>query len=158
MGIGPPSLYGAFGDKHQLFLAALERYQAIKLVALREALSGPHSPMAAIEGVLTETVAAIRTERSPRGCLAVNSMIELAPHDPEVTSRLQEYRDTVEQLFFEALERAKAAGELSSPKDTRALAHFLVVTLNGLEVLAKTRPDPAFAEDALRVALAVLED
>lgn len=156
MGIERPSLYGAFGDKHQLFLAALERYQAIKLAALRGALVDQHSPKAAIESVLTDSVDRIRTERSARGCLAVNSMIELAPHDPEVTIRLQAYRDAVEQLFFEALERAKDVGELSSGKDSRALAHFLIVTLNGLEVLAKTRPAPAFAEDALRVALAAL--
>lgn len=158
MGIERPSLYAAFGDKHQLFLAALERYQAIKLAELRGALVDQHSPKTAIDGVLTGTVTRIRTECSARGCLAVNSMIECAPHDPDVMSRLQEYRDAVEQLFFEAFECAKSVGELSSSKDSRALAHFVVVTLNGLEVLAKTRPDPVFAEDALRVALTALWD
>lgn len=74
-----PSLYDAVGDKHQLFLVALERYQAIELAALRAALVDQHSLNAAIESVLTETVTRIRTKRSARGCLAVNSMIELAP-------------------------------------------------------------------------------
>lgn len=156
MAIERPSLYRSFGDKHRLFLTALDRYQERKLAVLRGALEGASSPRAALEAVLSDTAERVACDPAARGCLSVNSMMELAPGDLEATRRLQQYRDSVEALFGETLERAVAAGELPPDADTRALARYLVVAIDGFEVLGKTLPDASFARDALRVVLSAL--
>jgi TetR/AcrR family transcriptional regulator, copper-responsive repressor len=48
MGISPPSLYAAFGDKEKLFLAALERRSA-------HCLLGASTAKAAVAGLRAET-------------------------------------------------------------------------------------------------------
>ena len=67
MGINPPSLYAAFGDKEGLFLEAMERYQA----RWRSSCPWPEEPTAerAVRRLLTECATAYTQSGAPRGCL-----------------------------------------------------------------------------------------
>lgn len=155
MKIGRQSLYDTFGGKRELFELSLARYTA-QSADTRKCLETSISPRAAIEtvfeAVLDESVAQQR-----RGCLGIASTFELAPSDPAIQKKLAADQKRLEQSFHVALERAKKLGEISSAKDSRALARFLVGAFMGLRVAATNDPHGALLKDLVRITLQALE-
>ena len=154
MSIGRGSFYGTFGDKHALFLAALDRFREVRTSWIEEVLE--ESGLEAIEEVFRRSVDGLVAPEVRRGCLLANSAVELAPHDPEVAGRIYRYVSRTEDAFEDALTRAKKAGEISADSDPKALARFLVNTLHGLRVLARAGFDRAVLDDAVSIALRAL--
>jgi TetR/AcrR family transcriptional repressor of nem operon len=91
-----------------------------------------------------------------RGCMVVNTAVELAARDREFARKVEANWDFVEATLTSALARARAQGELAAEKDPRALARFLLTVLQGLRVVGKGAEDPARLRDAARQALSVL--
>lgn len=82
MGITGASLYNAFGDKRSLFRKALAHYVAQSFgdrVSRFEHLP----PKDAITSFFQEIVERSISDKDRKGCLLVNSALEVAPHDPE---------------------------------------------------------------------------
>ena len=154
MGIGRGSFYDTFGDKHALFLAALDRFEEARTGWVDEALEG--SGMSGIEEVFRRSIEGLVAFEPRRGCLLANSAVELAPHDPEVAGRISRYVRRTEEAFTGALARARESGEIPAEGDPKALARFLVSNLHGLRVLARAGSDRRTLEDAARVALEAL--
>jgi TetR/AcrR family transcriptional repressor of nem operon len=154
MGIGRGSFYDTFGDKHTLFLSALDRFQDVRTSWVEDVLRG--DGLDGIEEVFRRSLDGLFQFQPPRGCLLANSAVELAPHDPDVAARISEYIGRTEDAFYGALERARDRGEIPSDSDPRALARFLVNTLHGLRVLARAGTDRETLEDTVGVALQAL--
>jgi TetR/AcrR family transcriptional regulator, transcriptional repressor for nem operon len=154
MGIGYGSFYNAFGDKHALFLASLDRFRELRTSWIDEVLED--SGLGGIEEVFRRTVDGLVGFEPRRGCLLANTAVELGPHDAEVAAKISRYVRHTEAVFERAVIRAQEAGEIPADRDPRALARFLVNALHGLRVLARVGTDRAVLEDAVRVALDVL--
>ena len=154
MGIGYGSFYNAFGDKHALFLASLDRFRELRTSWIDEVLED--SGLGGIEEVFRRTVDGLVSFEPRRGCLLANTAVELGPHDAEVAAKISRYVRHTEAVFERAVIRAQEAGEIPADRDPRAMACFLVNTLHGLRVLARVGTDRAVLEDAVRVALDVL--
>ena len=154
MGIGRGSFYDTFGDKHTLFLSALDRFQEVRTSWVEDVLRG--EGLDGVEEVFRRSLDGLFQFQPRRGCLLANSAVELAPHDPEVAARISDYIRRTEDAFEGALARARDRGEIHSDSDPRALARFLVNTLHGLRVLARAGADRETLEDTVRVALQAL--
>ena len=154
MGIGRGSFYDTFGDKHALFLSALDRFQEVRTSWVEEVLFG--EGLDGIEEVFRRSLDGLFQFQPRRGCLLANSAVELAPHDPDVAARISSYIRRTEDAFQGALERARDRGEIRSEADPRALARFLVNTLHGLRVLARAGADRETLEDTVHVTLGAL--
>src|SRR5207244_9423107 len=74
MGLGRASLYNEFGDKHSLFIQALDRYRRERFAQITEALESASSARAGIEAVFRGTVKSLWADCDRRGCLLVNSI------------------------------------------------------------------------------------
>ena len=72
-----------------------------------------------------------------RGCLAANAALELAGPDDSITELLAGNFLRLEKALEQALLRGQAEGEIASQKNPRALARFIVNTIQGLRVLSK---------------------
>jgi TetR/AcrR family transcriptional repressor of nem operon len=155
MGIGRQSLYDTFGGKRELFDAALERYTD-RSHETRRCLATSASPKKAIREVF-EAILREPEAQQKRGCLGIQTTLELAPNDPVIARRIAAAQRKVEDSFHAALERAKELGELPRGKDTRALARFLTGALQGLRVAAATEPRGAILRDIVRVTMQALE-
>src|SRR5262245_11072346 len=83
MGIGRQSMYAAFGDKHTLYLEALQLYETETGAEFSGRISKAKSPFAAISDHVL-SIAEWSPQELARGCFFVNASIELAPSDPEV--------------------------------------------------------------------------
>jgi len=154
MCIGRGSFYDTFGDKHTLFLAALDRFEVARTSWMDRALEG--AGMDGIEEVFRRSIEGLLGFEPRRGCLLANTAVELAPHDPEVAGRISRYVRRTEEAFTGALARAREAGEIPADGDPKVLARFLVSNLHGLRVLARAGADRRTLEDAARVALQAL--
>lgn len=155
-GLQKGSLYGAFGDKRQLFRTALARYQDRALGEMRAALEAGTSPRTSLEEFFAAVVKR-SSERKARGCLCVNTTVELAPHDEEVAHGLAKHRERVEGLFAELVARGQEAGQFGRALDARAVGRYLGALLTGLAVLARSSPGRARLEDVVRVGIGALD-
>ena len=156
-GIGRGSLYGTFGDKHALFLAALDRYGQAQGPLLAEILDGPGTAKAKLRRLFEGVAEAAVSEDGRRGCLLVNSAVELAPHDPYTSRRVDAALLNAEEALHGFLVRARAAGEIPPDKDPRSLSRFLWNTVQGLRVMAKAGARKEALDDIVDVTLSVLD-
>lgn len=158
MGIQRPSLYAAFGDKDELFEATLRRYNTWHASWVKLLLQRHHSVKAAFrelfEGIGTEEGKDVATQR---GCFCINTMVELAPHHPKFAVLTREHQMYLAAIFNEVLEKGQRAGEISNSLDRDELAHSLVVSMIGLTVIMKSKPDRILVKQSIEVALSLLE-
>lgn len=155
MGIGRQSMYAAFGDKHGLYLAALERYQARQGADLLERLRAVASPLGAIEDILLG-VAGDTAEGRSRGCFGIQSIIEMAGRDPEVVTLARSATALCEAAFERMVAEAKRRGEVGAHVDARSAGRFLLSTLQGLRVSARTGATPEALRAVAGFAIAAL--
>lgn len=156
-GLQKPSLYAAFGDKQQLFLAVLDRYHRGLLDHARRALSKPGTARDAIGRWLAAFAPVCSGQRGARGCLSVNTLVEGVARDGAVGASIEAYNNELESLLRARLEGAVAAGELPALFDAAGTAHALAAGYNGLMVMARQAPPLALTEAAVERLLTVLE-
>jgi TetR/AcrR family transcriptional repressor of nem operon len=156
-GVNQPSLYNAFGDKRELFARALERYATRSMRERIERLERKYPPKDAIQTFFRELVSRTLADPDHRGCLIVNSALEVAPHDAELRAVIASYLGEIEGFFRRNLERLSESSELSSSLDPKDAARLFLGVLLGVRVAARAKPDRALLEGMIRPALALLE-
>ncbi|MEO2259411.1 TetR/AcrR family transcriptional regulator [Paenibacillus amylolyticus] len=157
MGIQRPSLYAAFGDKKELFETALRRYTTQHAAQVRARLQQGSSVREAFRGLFEHIGAEGSINEPSHGCFCINTMVELAPHDPKFAVLTREHQMYLGVLFKETIERGQQSGELSTDMNANAVAQSLVVSMIGLTVLMKSGPDRLFVEQSLQVTLSLLQ-
>ncbi|MFI1223794.1 MULTISPECIES: TetR/AcrR family transcriptional regulator [unclassified Streptomyces] len=158
LGIGRASIYATFGNKHELYLKAMDRYSEGRDPLLFAELARPGATLPAVRALVRRFASeAASSEGRLRGCLITNTAAELAPHDPEATRRVEVSWEYLEALLQSALVRARDRGELPEERDPRALARLLLVLLQGVRVVGKASSDPARVRDAAEQALSLLD-
>ncbi|MBO0807150.1 MAG: TetR/AcrR family transcriptional regulator [Actinobacteria bacterium] len=156
LGINRSSLYGTFGSKRELYLRALERYGGPPGLAGLAALQEPGPLRDRLrEALLSYAEEDLDPGRS-RGCFACNAGAELGPVDADVRRLVARSFDGVRDVLRGALTRARADGELHPDTDVEALASLLVVSIEGLRVVAKGARDRRLTEQAIDAIIARL--
>ncbi|MEV0442089.1 TetR family transcriptional regulator [Streptomyces spectabilis] len=158
LGVGRASLYATFGNKHELYLKALDRYAQTREPELVEELSRPGPALPGVR-ILVRRFAAEASAADCRraGCFITNTAAELAPHDEAADRRIERNWEGLETLLRAALTRARAQGEIPDDRDPRALARMLLVLLQGIRVVGKVSGGPDRVRDAAEQALALLD-
>lgn len=156
-GLSRSSLYAAYGDKRQLYVKALDRYEAASVERVARALSGPAPVREKIQGFFDDLVGDIVKGPGRRGCFIGNCAAELAAVDKESAARVRRSLGRIEGKFLEALSRARAAGELPESEDVRAIARFITASIQGLRLVGKTGANRQALEDITRTALRALQ-
>lgn len=146
------SLYGTFGDKDALFHACLDRYAANAAGAWLEVLERPGAGLAEIRRFFKSLAAYAAGDPARRGCLMVNTAVELAPHEPKAEAAATQHFQRMETAFRRVLERS--ASGLRPGADPASLAPYLVAVASGLLVLARAGVDRTAAERIVDAALA----
>jgi TetR/AcrR family transcriptional regulator, transcriptional repressor for nem operon len=134
------SLYAAFGDKHSLFLRALDRYIADAVTRMEIELAPEKGPVEGLRAYLAGYVDRTSGANGRRGCLLVATAMELAGQDAEVGRRIASFFKVMEARVADALRRAKTAGQLADGVEPSSAARILVCFVEGLRVVGKTAP------------------
>lgn len=135
-GLGRSSIYNTFKSKHELFERALRRYMELKDAATLELLEGGGTARERIGGLLRRMIEDEHAERL--GCLVVNTGIELAPRDPEVAELLRRNYERRLEALRAVLAEGQRNGEIVPDRDPVELAHFVIATINGIRVSARS--------------------
>lgn len=157
LGISRSSLYDTFGDKHQLYLRALETYQQGYGHQMCTLIRESPSAKAAIRSLLEMVVNDLLGDQQRKGCFTVNAGIELGAHDTDVNNLICQNERQLEEAFLKVIRQGQESGELDKAKEPQALARFLGNTVKGLQVSVKSTTEKAFFEDVIRTALTTLD-
>jgi TetR/AcrR family transcriptional regulator, transcriptional repressor for nem operon len=156
-GLGKGSLYGAFGDKHQLFLRTFDDHCAGLAEAVRRALDGPDA--GAYERLRAHVLAVANATASDvrlRGCLLAKGTAELAGQDPAVAATARRTFAAIQELISSCIAAAQRAGDIKPDADPTRLAGLLLAVLRGIEALGKGGSSPESLRAIAETALALL--
>ena len=135
-GLTAASLYNAYGDKRAMFRTALDHY---------------------IRSFFDDILRRSLGDRERKGCMLVNSALEIAPHDREFRETIVETLKRLESFFLDCVERGQTNGTITSSQPAAGLAQHLLGVLMGVRVLARVRPERPLLEGVITTALTFLE-
>ena len=139
MSLFPGSVYATYGDKRQLFIKAVDRYIATYSAEAVEILGRDASGLTALRNYFARLIDGMIDGNRRWGCLITNSIVEMAQHEPAIRAKIDVHLVRLETAFAGAIARAKQAGEIHEDTSLDSAA-FLVCVVQGLNVLAKTKP------------------
>lgn len=154
MGVHKRSLYDTFGDKHSLYIKALDRYT--RMMKERFVIVEPLSTAEAIRQ-LFERVITCGEEEGPKGCLIVNTAVELALHDPECKKWVNRRLADTEQFILELIKEGQQSGEIDKSLNAEWLAQYFNNALVGLRVMIKTTDDREKLEQIVEITMSILK-
>ena len=128
-GLHKASLYQTFGDKHQLFVSALKLYFTKTAKAQKDSRNGEENPIKAIKASVDSTIDQCA---EGKGCLAVNSLIEIAPFDAEIDRILKQFRQRLDKHLASLVDEAKKKKLVAKSIDTKEAVRLISVFLHGL--------------------------
>ncbi len=157
MEISKSSLYETFGSKHELFLESLDHYSDNVIGLLAVKLAAAESPRAAIAASLRLVLDEEPHADKPQGCFLGRCAVDIGGRDLAAATRIASGVEQMIEAFHDTVARAQALGEIPADRDARALARYLVSSLNGLRVMAEAKADRDALEDVVRLTLAALD-
>lgn len=135
-GLSKSSLYAAFGNKKQLFLAAFDAYRAIRAVQMQRLLA-QGSAREAIADFFRLIIADAGALDYIDGCMSINEAVEMAPHDADIRQRVQLDFERIEQALLVAIQRGQAEGSVNQHKSAEELSQLLLLAFPGLQVMVR---------------------
>jgi TetR/AcrR family transcriptional repressor of nem operon len=156
MGLTTASIYNAFGDKRAVYRRALDFYVE-RSFGDRVGRFEQRAPSEAIRAFFNEIVERSLSDTKRKGCMLVNSALEVAPHDEEFQRVVSEVFRQVEAFFQRCIEAGQRDGSISQRQSAADIAGTLLGTLLGIRVLARTRPEKNLLEGLIRPVFAILE-
>jgi AcrR family transcriptional regulator len=137
MGLKPPSVYAAFGDKEGLFKEAVALYVETEGSGIWEHLERSSTAREAIHNLLRGTVKAYSRHAPSRGCLIVLAAPQKDGASPAVCEELKQRRLTNTLLLKRRLERGIREGELPAGLNCHAVASYYTSVQHGMSILAR---------------------
>lgn len=145
-GLKRSSLYNAFGGKRDLFIKALRKYDRENSRATLNRLEEIEDPRQAIQTLFERAIQEALTDPDRKGCLLVNTSLELLTHDKEIQTIVKTGMRAVEAFLQRQIELGQARSELPESIDPQETARALVALMAGIRVLGRG----VFEESALR--------
>ena len=136
MGITPPSLYAAFGDKRRLFREAVHRYLG-GAAAVAQTIEAAPTARDAARDLLTAAAMGDTGEDTPPGCLLASSIVSCSSAAADVREELAVIRREIETALRSRIERDVADGWLPAGADAEMLAGHALAVVQGMSTLAK---------------------
>ena len=130
------SLYGSFGDKRELFLAAFDAYRKDRKRDMIHLLSAEP----AREGIVSffeSLFANLDSETAHNGCMSVNQAVEMAPRDLRVRDMVAGDFQTIHEALKVAIQRGQGDGSVTNSSDAEDIASILVLAFPGLQLMAR---------------------
>jgi TetR/AcrR family transcriptional repressor of nem operon len=155
-GLTTASLYNAFGDKHALYRLVLERYTTSGLAGFGKMFESRLPPLRALEKFFDAIVAEALGDKQRKGCLAVNTALEVAPHDEDLKRLVTQGLERLETYLQQCVAAGQADGSIKTTQPSGDVAKMLLGAVLGLRVLARMRPDKKTLTGAMRPHFAML--
>jgi len=137
MGINPPSLYAAFGNKSALFLEAASHYESVYWDAAWERLGASSSVVNGVERFFDDAADILTAPATPCGCMIVLAAVNISDGADDVCNTLKALRGQGVARFRALLDKGIASGELRQDTSVGIVAEALKTLLEGLSIRAR---------------------
>ena len=135
-GVSRYGIYGAFGNKRELYKQALERYTKMRASEALSLLAQPDASLPEVKrffkGILQMDV-----DRARLGCMLCNTATEVAPHDQDIADEVQRHLRRVTDVFERALVNAKRKGEVADDFEPAEMSFYLTGIMQGAAVFGR---------------------
>ncbi len=155
MGIGRSSFYASFGDKRSLFVEVLELFAARTQKIFAESRR-PEDVLGTVRRFFERTLLQVPRSRSSRGCLMVNTILELAEVDAELCAQAASALGRMEADFEACFAEAQQAGRYPKDQPAAALASHVMLLNQGLRVASRKRVSRAKLQSEIDLSLSFL--
>lgn len=155
MGISPPSLYAAFGDKRTLFVEVVDRYGDTFGAFMNKALDDASDTRTGFAGMLEAAAVSYTDPHHPAGCLVITAATNYSTQTADIKEDLRERRVANVRSFEGRLNTARAGGALPEGTDTRALAVYFAAVVQGMSQQARDGATTAELQQVAEFAMAI---
>jgi TetR/AcrR family transcriptional repressor of nem operon len=156
LGLHLGSVYNALGDKEKVFEAALKLNFEEEVLPRMRALQEAPDALKAIGDMMTCVVNESTGVTPARGCFLVNSLLEVAHINDNITKHMHGYLAEVETMITACVERAQKAGQIKQERDPRKLAQFIMSVGFNLRTMAKLKMPAEMIRNIRDVAFSAL--
>ena len=137
-GMNRPSLYGAFGDKRELYIKSYQRYRDDARAAMSEIFRDELPIRKRLQRIYAVALDIyLSGESGPRGCFTVMTATSEAVFDPEIRSMVLEGLVELDKAFATCFRLAKEKGELPASADAAVLAQLASATIHTIAIRAR---------------------
>lgn len=136
-GLNRPSLYGAFGDKHALYLQALQQYREAMHAAGRKILEDAPTLRTALEDIYRAAIRIYTDDEEARGCFVSSTAPPEAVHDTSIRRELAASNDGFDEMFEARIARAQAEGEVCTALPPEEAGRIASAMLHSMSVRAR---------------------
>jgi AcrR family transcriptional regulator len=156
-GMNRPSLYGAFGDKRELYIKSYARYRADARAAMLDIFRDEMPIRKRLERIYAVALDIyLSGEAGPRGCFTVMTAASEAVADPEIRAMVLEGFSELDKAFAACFRLAKEKGELPASADPLVLAQLASATIHSIAVRARARVPRRELEAIVKGAIDVM--
>lgn len=156
-GMNRPSLYGAFGDKRELYIKSYQRYREDARASMVEIF---RQEMPVRQRLARIYAAALNIylsgETGPRGCFTVVTAASEAVSDPEIRAMVLDGLSELDKAFASCFRRAKEKGELPESADPAVLAQLASATVHSIAIRSRARVSRRDLEAIVKGAIDVM--
>jgi TetR/AcrR family transcriptional repressor of nem operon len=142
MKINKGSLYNAFGSKKKLFIQALKQYDRDRTLRTLKKMNALEAPLDAITGIFDHVINHNCDNPDNKGCLLVNTALELPHHDADIQKMVTKSLDNLKNFFEKNIIRGQDDGSIPAHINPHTTAHVLRSLIVGLQVLSRGACDP----------------
>jgi TetR/AcrR family transcriptional regulator, copper-responsive repressor len=155
-GMNRPSLYGAFGDKRELYVKSYQRYRDDARAAMTEIFRGEMPVRKRLQRIYAIALDIYLEGESPRGCFTVMTAASEAVADPGIRAMVLEGFAELDKAFASCFHRAKQKGEIAATSDPTVLAQLASATLHTVAIRARAGVPRKELEAIVKGALDVM--
>jgi TetR/AcrR family transcriptional repressor of nem operon len=156
MAIGRSSFYAAFSDKRSLFIESLSLFSQRTNILFKEARA-EREALPAIKQFFEKTLFDVPERRMRRGCMMVNTVLELDEVDQDLSRLAGEKLAEIEAEFEDCFSMAVRAGKISAQQSPRQLAQFMMTINQGLRVASRKNTKKQELVEILQTTLSLLD-
>jgi len=137
MGISPPSLYAAFGNKAQLFMEAVNHYEATYWDAIWERMAETADVNEAVRTFFFESAQVLSSQDTPCGCLVILAATNVSAEAQEVNAALKALRDEGKDRLTDRVRRGISDGQFPEATNAVGVGLTLNTLLEGMSLAAR---------------------
>ncbi len=147
-GMNRPSLYGAFGDKRELYIKSYARYRADARAAMLDIFRD--------EQPIRQRLQRIYAVALDSGCFTVMTAASEAVADPEIRAMVLEGFSELDKAFAACFRVAQEKGELMPSADPVVLSQLASATIHTIAIRARAHVPRKELEAIVKGAIEVM--
>ncbi len=156
-GMNRPSLYGAFGDKRELYIKSYQRYRDDARAAMIDLFKDELPIRQRLQQIYAVALDIyLSGAAGPRGCFTVMTAASEAVSDPEIRSLVLEGFSELDKAFANCFRQAREKGELAASADAAVLAQLASATIHTIAIRARAQVSRKELEAIVKGAIDVM--